>query len=95
VLETSERWSDIVFLSHLEVLSEVLVSAPPVGPNHAQSLVSSSLMEVRVSNVVLLSISRESSVSVRAILGLVNFSKSESPVFHHSFLLYIGFSFNI
>ena len=51
-------------LSHVEVLSEVLVSAPPVGVDHADSLISSNLMEVGVSNVVLLSIRWESSVGM-------------------------------
>ena len=48
--------------SHVEVLSEVLVSAPPVGVDHRNSLVSSNLMEVGVSNVILLSVSWESSI---------------------------------
>jgi len=64
VVEARHGWSDIVLLSHFEVLSEVLVSAPPVGPNHADSLVSPDLMEVRVSHIVLLSVYWESSVSV-------------------------------
>lgn len=62
VVETGEGWLDAVLLSHFEVLSEVLVSAPPVGPDHIESLVSSDLMEVRVPNVVLLSICGESTV---------------------------------
>lgn len=70
------------------VLSEVLVSAPPVGPDHIQSLVSSNLMEVRISNIVLLSINWKSSVSVWFIVLLVNLSKSVSPVSDHSLLLW-------
>lgn len=46
VVETIERRSDAVLLSHFEVLSEVLVTAPPVGPDHVQLLVSPDLMEV-------------------------------------------------
>lgn len=88
MVEAREGWLDTVSLSHLEVLSEVLVSAPPVGPDHIQSLVSSNLMEVRVSNIVLLSINRESSVSVGCTVGLVGLTKSVSPVLNHSFLLY-------
>ena len=57
VVEAADCWSDSVSLSHLEVLSEVLVSAPPVGVNELGLLVSSHLMEVRVSNVVLLPVS--------------------------------------
>lgn len=73
-------------LSHLEVLSEVLVSAPPVGPDHAQSLVSPDLMEVRVSHVVLLSVYGESAVGVRSTVSLVGLTDSVSPVEDHSFL---------
>lgn len=75
-------------LSHLEVLSEVLVSAPPVGPDHVESLVSSHLMEVRVSHIVLLSVDRESSVSVGSAVCLVCLTESVSPVLNHSLLLY-------
>ena len=77
-------------LSHFEVLSEVLVSAPPVGVDHRDSLVSSDLMEVGVSNVVLLSISWESSVGVRAIVVLVNFSNVPLPFSNHTFFLLLG-----
>ena len=57
-------------LSHLEVLSEVLVTAPPVGPDHIQALVAAGLMEVRVSHVVLLSVYGEPTVSVRGTVLL-------------------------
>lgn len=46
MVESVERRSDAVLLSHFEVLSEVLVTAPPVGPDHVQLLVSPDLMEV-------------------------------------------------
>ena len=87
VIEPRERWSDTVSLSHLEVLSEVLISAPPVGPDHVQSLVSSDLMEVGVSNVVLLSVSWESSVSVGCTVSFVSLTESISPVLNHLLLL--------
>ena len=90
VVETRERWGDAVSLSHVEVLSEVLVSAPPVGVDHADPLVSSNLMEVRVSDIVLLSIGRESSVGVRAIVVLVNFSDMPFPLSNHTFFLLLG-----
>lgn len=35
-----------MLLAHLEVLSEVLVSAPPVEVNHVKTLVTSNLMEI-------------------------------------------------
>ena len=90
MLESGEAWLDSVFLSHVEVLSEVLVSAPPVGVDHADSLVSSNLMEVRVSDIVLLSIGWESSVGVRAIVVLVNLSNMPFPLGNHTFFLLLG-----
>ena len=75
-------------LSHLEILSEVLVTAPPVGPDHIETLVAEGLMEVRVTNVVLLSVNRESTVSVASAVLLADLTESVSPVLDHSFLLY-------
>jgi hypothetical protein len=77
-----------VSLSHFEILSEILVSAPPVGPYHVQSLVSSGLMEVRVSHIILLSVDWESSISVTSSVLLICLSESVSPVLNHLFLLY-------
>jgi len=71
MVEPREGWSDAVSLPHFEILSEVLVSAPPVGPHHVQPFVSSYLMEVGISNIVLLSVSRHSSISVRSTVSLV------------------------
>ena len=88
VVETGESRSDSVALSHLEVLSEVLITAPPVGPDHVQTLVTAGLMEVGVTNVVLLSVNRESAVSVRSSVLLADLTKSVAPVLDHAFLLY-------
>ena len=82
-------------LSHFEILSEVLISTPPVGPDHVQSLVSSNLMEVRISHIVLLSISWHSSVSYWSSVSFICLSKSVSPMSYHSFLLYINKILNI
>ena len=46
MVKPRERRSDSMSFSHFEILPKVLVSAPPVGPDHAQSLVPSHLMEV-------------------------------------------------
>ena len=46
MVKARERRSDSMSFSHFEILPKVLVSAPPVGPDHAQSLVPSHLMEV-------------------------------------------------
>lgn len=76
--------------SHIEVLSEVLISAPPVGVDHADSLISSNLMEVGVSNVVLLSISWESSIGMRGVVVLVDLSDVPFPFGDHALLLLLG-----
>ena len=54
MVESAHGWLDAVSLSHLEVLSEVLISAPPVGVDHIGSLVPPDLMEITVSHVLLL-----------------------------------------
>ena len=90
MLETREGWLDSILLSHVEVLSEVLVSAPPVGVDHGDSLVSSDLMEVGVSNVVLLSVSWESSVRVRRIVMLVGLADGPLELGNHTFFLLLG-----
>ena len=76
--------------SHVEVLSEVLISAPPVGVDHADSLISSNLMEVGVSDVVLLSVSWESSIGVRGVVVLVDLSDVPFPLSDHAFFLLLG-----
>ena len=88
MVESFQRRPDSILLSHLKVLSEVLVSAPPVGPHHADSLVPSHLMEVRVSHVVLLSINREPSVLMRRVVNPVGLSVHPSPLLGHLLLLY-------
>ena len=90
MVESAHGWLDVMSLSHVEVLSEVLVSAPPVSVDHADSLVSSHLMEVRVSNVVLLSISWESSVTVATVVLLVDLTNVPFPVRDHILLLLLG-----
>ena len=87
VVETGERWSDAVAFSHLEVLSEVLVAAPPVGPDHIEALVAAGLMEVGVADVILLSVDWEAAVSVACSVLLAHFTKSVAPVLNHAFFL--------
>ena len=86
VVEASLGWSDSILLSHFEVLAEVLVTAPPVEMDHAQSLVPSDLMEVRVANVVLDTVDGESTVSVAHGVPFVGLSNPISPVLNHSLL---------
>ena len=86
MIEATERWSDAVSLSHFKVLSEVLISAPPVGKDTWELLVLSNLMEVRISHIVFLSIYWESSISMWSIILLINFSNSEIPCINKVFL---------
>ena len=90
VVEASLRWSDSVLLSHLEVLAEVLVSAPPVEMDHVESLVPSNLMEVGVADIVLDTVNWEASVSVSHGVELVGLADSVAPVLHHLLLLLLG-----
>src|SRR6202034_3389058 len=88
VIKATESWSDTMSLSHIEILSEVLVSAPPIGPDHRNTFVSSDLMEVRISDIVLLSVYWETSVTVCGTMLSVSLSNLCSPVGNHLFLLY-------
>jgi len=72
-------------LSHVEILSEHLVSAPPICVDHSDFLVSSDLMEVCVSYVVFVTISWETSVRVGTIIMLVDFSNVPFPLGNHIF----------
>ena len=76
-----------MLLAHLEVLAEVLVTAPPVQVDHAEALVTANLMEVGISHVVLDTIGWESPVTVQVAVSLVVLSDSEAPVLDHSLLL--------
>ena len=87
MVEAGERGADAVLLAHLEVLSEVLVTAPPVELDHTDSLVASDLMEVRVTQVVLVTVSRHTAVTVGAIVGLVQLTNAVSPVLNHLLLV--------
>ena len=87
VVEAGERGSDAVALSHLEVLSEVLVAAPPVGPDHVQALVAADLVEVRVANIVLLAVNREAAIAVRCAMSLVCLTEAVAPGCNHIFFL--------
>ncbi len=88
VVEPGESGLDAVALSHLEVLPEVLVAAPPVGPDHIEALVAAGLMEVGVADVVLLSVDGESAVSVAGTVLLADLAQAVAPVLDHAFLLY-------
>ena len=93
MLETGVRRADIVLLSHLEVLPEVLVSAPPVGVDHTEALVSANLMEVSVADIVLMSIGRHTSVRVSLVMLVVGFSNVPSPFGSH--VLFLVFADNV
>ena len=80
VIEFGESRSDSVRLSHLEILSEVLIAGQPVGPDHIDTLFEASLMEVELADVVLLSVDGESAVSVRGAVLIAKLPESAPPV---------------
>ena len=87
VSEAGNGRSDIVLLAHLEVLTEVLVTAPPVSVDHVEAFVTSDLMEVGIPDIVLDTIDGVSSITMRCIVGWVTLANSIAPVLNHSFLL--------
>ena len=76
-----------MLLAHLEVFTEVLVTAPPVQMDHAEALVAPNLMKIGVPDVVLDTIGRESSVTIESSVSLVALTDSVTPVIDHSLLL--------
>jgi len=85
--ESGQGRAHVVLLTHLEVLSEVLVTAPPVQVDHGQPLVTACLMEVSVPDVVLDTVGWESSVAIQGAVGLVDLTDSVAPVINHALLL--------
>ena len=78
--EAGQCGFDVMPLAHLEVLAEVLVTAPPVKVNHIQALVSAHLMEVRVPHIVLNPVGRVSTVTVCLRMSLVRLTNAITPV---------------
>ncbi len=70
MIESIHAGLNPVLFPHFEVLPEVLVSAPPISPDHGNFLVPSHLMEVRVSDIILLVVGGHSPVSVHHTLRL-------------------------
>ena len=87
VVETSFAGTDVVLLAHFEVLAEVLVAAPPVGVDHAETLVAAGLVEVGVAKVVLVTVGREASVGVRGAVEVVRVTDAVAVVGAHLLLL--------
>lgn len=90
MVEPRHGWLEVVSLSHVEVLSEVLISAPPIEMDHGHSLVPLDLMEVGVSDIVFMSINWESSITVRTIIVLIVVTIMPSPLIHHALLLLLS-----
>ena len=76
-----------MLLAHLEVLAEVLVTAPPVKMDHAQSLVTTNLMEVSIPHIVLDTVSWESTIAIQGTMSLVGLTNSVAPVLSHPIFL--------
>ena len=78
---------DVLLLAHLEVLAEVLVTAPPVEVDHAEPLVTADLMEVGVPDVVLDPVCGETTVTVLQAVSLISLTDAVAPVLNHLLLL--------
>ena len=78
---------DVLLLAHLEVLAEVLVTAPPVHVDHVEALGTANLMEVGISHIVLDTIDWHPSVTIQGAVSLVNLTDSPAPVVAHLLLL--------
>ena len=85
--EAGKSRLDVLLLAHLEVLAEVLVTAPPVEMDHADSLVTADLMEVRVPNIVLDPIGGESAITIELTVSLISLTAAIAPVLNHLLLL--------
>ena len=87
VIKTAKRWSDVVLLAHFEVLTEVLVTTPPVRVNHAQTFVTSNLVDVRIAHVVFLPVGWVATILGRELVFAVGLTQSVAPVLNHLLLL--------
>ena len=85
--EAGQGRLDVVPLAQLEVLAEVLITAPPVQVDHVQTLVTTSLMEVGVTNVVLDAVSGEPAIASGRTMSLGALTDSPAPVVDHALLL--------
>ena len=85
--EARQSGLDVVLLAHLEVLAEVLVTAPPVEVDHAEPLVTADLMEVGVPDIVLDPVGGETTVTVLQAVSLVSLTDAVAPVLDHLLLL--------
>ena len=85
--EARQSGLNIVLLAHLEVLAEVLVTAPPVEVDHAQPLIAAYLMEVRVPHVVLDPVGGQPTVTVLQTVRLVSLTNAVAPVLNHLLFL--------
>ena len=87
VSEATLSGLDVLLLAHLEVLAEVLVTAPPVHMDHVEALGTANLMEVGISHIVLDTIDWHPSVTIQGAVSLVDLTDSPAPVVAHLLLL--------
>ena len=78
---------DVLLFAHLEVLAEVLVTAPPVHVDHIEALGTANLMEVGISHIVLDTIDWHPSVTIQGAVSLIDLTDSPAPVVAHLLLL--------
>ena len=90
MVKSSKRRSNVILFAHLEVFSKVLVSTPPVSVNHTQTLVTSNLMDVRVANIILFTVSWVASVFGVQLVLAVCLADAVAPVLNHLLFLVLN-----
>ena len=78
-----------MFLAHVEVLPEDLVTAPPVRVDHRNALVAQDLVRICITNVVLVAVDGEASVRVLLVVVPVALADVPLPLLDHVLLLHL------
>lgn len=87
IRKACKRWLDSVLLSHLKVLSKVLISWPPWKMHLRRLLISSHLMKVRIPHIIFLHILRHSILSWDPCIQIWKSPCSSSIILDHFSLL--------
>ena len=87
IRKACKRWLDSVLLSHLKVLSKVLISRPPWKMHLRRLLISSHLMKVRIAHIIFLHILRHSILNRDSCKHIWKSSCCSSIILDHFSLL--------
>ena len=78
-----------MFLAHVEVLPEDLVTAPPIRVDHRNALVAQDLVRICIPNVVLVAVDGEASVRVLLVVVPVALADVPLPLLDHVLFLHL------